>query len=812
MKSYSEISNKYMKQNKKRTILTILGITLATILLFAIGTFLLSFRDSMIDSIRDDQDFEFQIIDLNADKVNKVKGNAEIKNSSILGIDKNIYSLEGTGYKAEIEYGDKNYYKKIDTNEIKEGKFPSSEEEVVINSVYASSLNLNVGDKIVLLSSDNSTPITKVISGITKLSYYSNEGTIYISGYLEDYKNDYDYDIFVNLKSDRNKQEIIKKIMDNNNIPMESKSDNSTLLYLLNNGGNEYMQKGVVNIAIFVIVIIIVCTVTVIYNSFNISVIERIRYFGILKSIGATNNQIKKIIYKEGFLMGLIAFPISVLVGYFALKFGTDLFLGNELLTIKFNVKFYPVVIIFAAILEFLTIFISLIPPVRKVKKISAVEAIKNQNEIKSNKIKRRKNRIIGKIFGIEGSLAYKNIRRTPARFIVTVIALTISITLFNVFYSFMDFVNQTVDQQFLNVKMDSYLNKLDKSGFNDDEVIDIEENCCYKKFFKLYENDGYTKLPKDENKYYEENEEISLNILATDSKEFIDYAKESLLEGNIDISNLKDNGVILIDSKKESDEEGNIKIKRTTKYKVGDKITINKNSKEIEDLSSSNKSSNDVYEVTVRAIISEDIIMGDTMVNGIGLIFDMDTYNKLVGDTKYNTLLFKFHNDNDREETAKYLSNYQNYSYVDLGEQVKEIEKMYSQVEFFVYCFIIAITIISIVNIYNTISTNLVLRRREFATLKAIGMTEKQLSKSVILEGTLYGIISAIVGGILSLVLGKLLISMGGGLADVKYSFPVFEFTMSILVAIFVTYISTLIPLNRLKKSTIVDGINQEE
>lgn len=812
MKSYSEISNKYMKQNKKRSILTILGITLATTLLFAIGTFLLSFRDSMIESIRDDQDFEFQLMDLNVDKVQKIKGNAEVKNSSILAIDENSYVLEGTEYKAEIEYGDNNYYEKIDTNEIKEGKYPASENEVVINSVYASSLNLNVGDKIVLISEGNDTKVTKVISGITKLSYYSNEGTVYMSGYLDDYKDDYNYDIFVNLKSDKNKQEIIKKVMESNNIPLESKSDNSSLLYLLNNGGNDYMQKGIMNIAIFVIVIIIVCTVTVIYNSFNISVIERIRYFGILKSIGATNKQIKKIIYKEGFLMGVIAFPISVLIGYFALKFGTKLFLGNELLSFKFNVKFYPIIILFAAILEFITIFISLIPPVRKVKKISAVEAIKNQNEIKTNKIKKRKNRIINKIFGVEGGLAYKNIRRTPTRFVVTVVALTISITLFNVFYSFMDFVEQTVNQQFLNVKMDSYVNKLDGSGFNDDEIKEIEDTSYYKKLFKLYDKDFSTKLPADRINDSGSNDEVSLSIIATDSNEFINYANESLLEGKIEMSKLKDNGVILVDSKSELDENKDVKLKRITNYKVGDKVAINKKSNEIEEVDTSSKANNDIYEATVVAIISEDILMGDTIYNGIGLIFDMDTYKKLAGDTKYNTLLFKFQNDNERERTAKYISNNEDYSYVDFGEQVKEIEKMYSQVEFFVYCFIIAITIISIVNIYNTISTNLILRRREFATLKAIGMTEKQLSKSVILEGTLYGIMSAIVGGILSIVLGRLLINMGGALAYVKYSFPIFEFAMSILAAILVTYVSTLIPLNRLKKSTIVEGINQEE
>ena len=195
--------------------------------------------------------------------------------------------------------------------------------------------------------------------------------------------------------------------------------------------------------AIFVIATIIVCTIVVIYNSFNISVIERIRYFGILKAIGATPKQIKRIIYKEGFLMGLIALPLGCIVGFLALKYGIKIFIGDTLMFIEsFKVGFYPVIILVTAILVAITIFLSILMPARKANKISAVDAIRNKNEIKLGKLKRRKGRIVGKIFGVEGSIAYKNIRRTPFRFIITCLALTVSIIMFNVFYGFVDFVD----------------------------------------------------------------------------------------------------------------------------------------------------------------------------------------------------------------------------------------------------------------------------------------------------------------------------------------------------------------------------------
>lgn len=106
----------------------------------------------------------------------------------------------------------------------------------------------------------------------------------------------------------------------------------------------------------------------------------------------------------------------------------------------------------------------------------------------------------------------------------------------------------------------------------------------------------------------------------------------------------------------------------------------------------------------------------------------------------------------------------------------------------------------------------NLLLRKKEFSTLKAIGMTEKQLKKSVVLEGTFYGIAAAIFGGISSCALLLLLTRIIRGFSEVKYKFAVMPFILSVGCAILITYLSTLAPLKRIKKLTIVEGISDEE
>lgn len=828
MKNYSGIATRYMKENRKRTALTILGIILATVLIFAIGTFLLSFKDSLIKEYRSENDSEFTIRCKTSEELNKLINNIEIKNYSLSQNNaKEKYTIKNSDMMASLELGDSNYYKKIFNEKLLEGEYPKDDNEVIVNSVAKKKLNCKVGDKITLIDNKG---IEKeyVISGIRKVDGYISGDDIGIKGFLSKDKLSEDSEAgfyaYVNLKNDSNKQEIINKAIKDAGITIEdgTKSDHSNLLYLTGNGGDEGTNSGIRNIAIFVIVIVIVCTISVIYNSFNISVIERIRYFGILKSIGATNKQIKRIIYKEGLIMALIALPIGCLIGFIALKFGIQIFLGNQVLLMDLDIKFYPVMILITLIVVCLTTFISIIGPARKVKKITAVEAMRNKNEIKLGKIKKRKNRIIGKIFGIEGSIAYKNIRRTPMRFIITVVALTISIVLFNVFYSFIDFAKQFTEQQFMDISFESQLIKKEhEKDFSNEELEEIQSLAYFKDIYKVIAKEDSTVLieksrtNKDTNKQFHQEKgyvEINSNLYGISGKNELNNIKDLVVEGSLDYDKLMNNGVILVDGLKVIDKDGNKVIARLTDYKVGDKVRIPIN---VQGELTDENISNNTKEVTIVAIANKSFLSGSYNNNRLEFIFLKDVYNSLIENKNYNLITFNIKNEQAKEDAINYfdgISDESGYSYMDFGDSIKQMDNLYKQVEFFVYCFVIAITIISIVNIFNTISTNLLLRKKEFATMKAIGMTEKQLSKSIILEGTLYGIMSAIVGGILSVILSNLLIEAGGGVADFSYEFPIVVFSLSILAAILITYISTLIPLRKLKKQTIVEGISDEE
>ena len=837
MKSYSDISYRYIKENKKRTILTILGITLATVLLFAIGTFLFSLRDSLLDTYRDEGNYEFILVDLDKEQTDKLIKNAEIKDSFISASENesSIYSIEGIDNEeltATITRDSSDYYNNVLHPEIREGRLPKTKNEAIISTQEAKAINAKVNSTFNILDSEGNKQSIKIV-GIYKTEIYmsSNKNIQFIQT-LDKMKDDYTYNVYVNLKSDKNKQEIIDNVMDKCNISDKSKETNSMILYLTGNGSDEVTSKAIRNIAIFVIAIIIICTITVVYNSFNISVIERIRYFGILKAIGASGKQIKRIIYKEGIIMGLISLPLGCIVGFLALKFGTMIFLKNEFLMMDLKIRFYPIIILFTLLVIAITIWLSLLAPARKAKKISAVTAMRSGNEIKVGKIKKRKNRIIGKVFGIEGSIAYKNIRRTPFRFIITVLALTISIVMFNVFYGFMDYAKQIIVQQTQYIPFDAQLSKEGNQQFTSDELKKIREHNYSKEMKEYYtkiascllENDKFNDEYNKETTYQGKGDElipgysqVTAGIYACKDASDLECAKKYITEGKIDNEKFQDNGVILYDGIQVRDKDGNKKSYRITNYKVGDKIKISKNINYDENGNVTSETSNEdnFYEVEVMAICNKDPFQGSARYGQIAIMYSDKTYNSLVESVNPNTINFTFDDDKSREKQLDYYAENAEklgFVYGDLTDQVKQINSFYNQMEFFVYCFIIAITIISVVNIFNTISTNLLLRKKEFSTMKAIGMTKGQLRKSIILEGTLYGIIAAVFGGILSVGLLYVLISIGGGLIDVEYHFGFVAFILSIIVAILITYISTLIPLRKISKETIVEGISGDE
>ena len=180
--------------------------------------------------------------------------------------------------------------------------------------------------------------------------------------------------------------------------------------------------------------------------------------------------------------------------------------------------------------------------------------------------------------------------------------------------------------------------------------------------------------------------------------------------------------------------------------------------------------------------------------------------------------LKFKYTNINDEKLTESASNEIQSIeedyklTLNDLNADNKMQQQMWTVINVFVYGFIVIISLIGIINVVNTISLNILLKKKEFGTLGTIGMSERQLSKMVILEGMLHGIIASIIGGIISLglvLIAVKIINFGLTVSNKIYWQPfVIGFTINLLVVL----IASLIPLNKLKKMSLVETIRNIE
>lgn len=852
MKSYSEITLKYLKVNKKRTALTILGIILSVALFTGIGTILFSYRTSQIEDAKSSLgNYEFKYNNISSSKVEKVINNAEVLNSGIEEKwDNAKIKLQNQNLNLQVNAYDKSSFQNIINKcfQIRKGRLPKNEDEIILDmGTFYQLKNKKIGDSITLNLQDNEAKTYKIVGTYEYNGLNPTKAVIFLKFNTKD---NHKFNVFINLKEKRNKQGAISRVTKQSNLKSEkyTMEYNDVLLRSYFQSPNELRNDFTIKIIVFLISIIVVSSAALIYNSFNISVMERIKHFGILRSIGATPKQIKKLIIKEAFYMCIIGIPVGFFAGYFGIYITVKL-MGKLALfrSSNFKIGLYPSVFIISTILSALTIFLSAFNPVRKAGKISPMDALKNTVGLKNKKIKKRNNKIIKLLFGNEGELAYKNIKRLPGRFWITVFSLVISIVMFIVFTTFASFARQTNNQVKKTALYDSVIFKHNNGGLRLEDYEQIKKMSGVKMVYKIASSPGLIYIPSDElnKKFHDMNDLrgetvknykdfISVNdsIISLYDDNALNLAKKYICSGEVEKEKLNNNGVLIVNKNKIrlSDKNGDRNVyENYSNYKVGDKIKIPKmksyvisddkdgfdNAKKEAKEAIDNK---DFITLTVVGILDKDPLEEDDGYpqNGMNFIFTEDMYKKLNGSLNYKGFGIVFKDGTSRDKLYKYFVNKASEIggyYTDYYKIAQDTKKSDFEMAVFVYGFIALITLISAVNIINTVSINLILRKAEFAMLMAIGMTKEQLTKMVLLEGTLHGIIAAVLGTFIGAGLDFILIKIiaGSEFKDFDFKFPITTIICGILIAILITLIASLIPLRKLKNMDVIENLREE-
>ena len=842
MNILNELTIKNLKLNKKRTIVTIVGIVLSVALICAVAGMVTSFQATLVNiAITDGGNRHLTIENVSKKDLKYFTNNSHVKS---------MYLSESFGY-AKVDNINKykpyayvvGYTKEAFDNttlKLVSGRLPENNKEIIVSVPFKNSAKVKIGDTISLdigkrvctdgtilnqsnpyfveegeadlcheYITDTSKHEYKIV-GITERLNYNIEGYS-APGYTLITKIDKASDnINVSLlfKDAKYYKEYINNIANDNDLNKYNITLNDELLRWSGASLSDRTMNMLYAVAGVVIGIIILTSVFVIKNSFDIANQEKKKMYGMLSSIGATSKQIKKNVLHEGFILGLIGIPLGILSGIFADYILVIIinYIGNfNDVKFVFSISIWPVIL--SIILGVVTIYLSVVRAAKKSSKIAPIEAIRNNNEIKINSKKIKSSKIVDKLFGVGGDIAYKNLKRNKKRNRTTIISIVISVAVFISLSSFLSYGFKLTNQYYQDANYDIQLYLRDT---NEEESKKIINDIIKMDNVSRYSIIRSMSMIFDYKKYYNEDvleyfggvKDLSLRIMSVGEEEFERILKENKIsDTNFNYKGLLIDKNIFYQEGSKNYKEVNLLDLNKFKTVTGSINNKDLNIEILKRIDNSLMGFQKVYSETPTIIVSDEF-------------YDYIVSNYNVNATDSRSLYIKSSDCEKLESLIKeYLldENINNYSLFNIETEAKAQRSLITLVAIFLYGFIIVISLIGVTNIINTISTNMNLRRREFAMLKSIGMTKNEFNKMINLESIMYSTKALIIGIPLGLLGSFAIYKAFANGSDYGFIFP----WQAILIAIFVVYILVSLimyfALRKTKSENIIDTIKDE-
>ena len=857
MNLYTSLTLRYLKQNKRRTLVTIIGIILATALICGIGNICTSFMDyQMRDEIQSSGSFYATFTDIDKEKASVITKSSGV---SEYGYKKNLGSVildKKNSTSLDINVFDKNTINSFQIT-LKKGSYPKNESELIVTQDLLNKWNKKIGDKITLnlgeLIYDDMGMISKLknpqkttfkIVGTLDKALYNSKFAI--AGFdINSVDKNEKFDVSICTK---NPKDIYKTAISiGKNIGLVQKDNPKDESYNYDEQANLYFKdieynEGLlrllgassysnINITLLLIVglvasLVIIATIATIYNSFSIAISERKKQFAILNSIGATKSQIMKFVFLEGFLVSIVGIPIGLLSGTVAIdivfKVIKTFFKTSMFGELGLRVVFSQTVLILSTLIILLTIFISALIPARNAAKISPLEAIRNSSNLKVGKIKSSK--LVKKIFKTEGELAYKNLRRNKGKFRITLFSLVISIVIFISFNGFVDMFVEANQINYGSITNDLTLyenNLLTKEEVQKtiDELKKINglKDVAIDKGYNLNVHVDEKNINKDlreslKQSNYVDIDNSTYNFISSRLYTPGDFSISNikLSEGKIDKETAKaENGVILVRYSYEESlaKKGKVVL---TNYKVGDTLNCTVYSYD----SDGNEKQKEV-KLKILAI-TDEILTGNNQYPETS--FGVVAYDDLIpslgitdDESSSNLYYVATNQEKSTRDEVKKVAEENNLSVMDSIDEAQKLDQTMNVMKIFVYGFIVVISLVSVTNIINTISTNINLRKREFAIIKSIGVTPQGFKKMIYMESILYGILSLLYGIPIGICMNVLMNKILEGVITVQTLIPYKAILICVVAIFIITFIASYIPLKKISKENIIDNIRQE-
>ena len=860
MNLLKKLTIKNLKLNKKRTIVTIIGIMLSVALVTAVATMYASGLKSLVIYEKYIKgDFHVEFMDVPSDDVKNIKNNNGVEE---------VYLTTEIGYAPlkDSKNSGKPYAYVMGFNKgalenlsirLKSGRLPQTEDEIIIPTHLKTNgrmdiennkeITLEVGErvsdtsklnqyvgydadkekiintkqktyKIVGVYERSATNIEPYIApGYTFISYiddnnftgnvnvyakYNKVGsknhikvTADIIGVNADLLNRYYYGSFDNEEEFINVRGELEKA--------RYATDFNSYLIALEK--DPISNSGIGNLGYVVIVVCIIIVFTSVFcikNSFDISITEKIKQYGMLRSIGATKKQIKNNVFYEATILGVIGIPLGLLLGFIASYILIIIcnILLNDSLTGGINmVLSYSIIsYIVAIILGIITIYLSALKSARKASKISPIDSIRNSANIKLNSKKLKVPKLINKIFGVGGEISYKNIKRNKKSYRTTIVSLTISVLVFIALTYFMNAFMSEIKQEVnaTEYNINYYIkNNEEKNIINKiNQTVKLDN---IKNYSIIRTTNGTFNNPK----YNIEHENINDNIYIVSIGE--EAYKKYLKSLNLNYDDVKDKGILVDEIEYDllSEEKLIIKQDRLYKYNKGDIVSA--------DL---RLTSGDVNVSLSIGAISDVRPFGLQRNDAdVYIVVSDEYYDRINGVSSNYDVYFDSTDASKLQEDIDKILKDERYSVDNKEENVRIMRNLILLIGIFLYGFITVITLISVTNIFNTITTSMELRKPEFAMLKSVGMTSKEFNRMIRLESIFVCTKSLIFGIPIGLAISYVIYLLLSQNEDLKFEVP---FNGIIISSIFVLLLISLLmkySISKINKQNTIETIRNE-
>jgi putative ABC transport system permease protein len=860
MNIFNKVTLQSMKKSRTRTIVTIIGVILSAAMITAVATFGTSLLNFLINgSIAKYGSWHVEFLDVDSSFVQERTHDNEVANTA---------AFENIGY-ATLDGGkspEKPYLfiagfseEAFDTLPISliSGRLPENSGEILVPAHVAAKggVRFKVGDTLSLavgsrmdanknlgqhdpyLSGGESgegkeTLVPKAEKTYTVVGICERPGfeehsapgyTLITKADTRDQANS--FSLFVTLKNPRQVKAYASSTAGAGDYVF-----NDYVLRFMGASDNKLFNTLLYSVGGILVAIIMIGSVFLIYNSFNISLNERTRQFGILSSVGATARQLRNSVLFEGLCIGTIGIPLGVMVGIGSIglvipivagKFGNILH-STVPLTLSVSVP----AIVAAAAVSLVTILISAYIPARKAANTPVIESIRQTNEVKTESKAVKTSKLALRIYGLEGTLALKNFKRNKKRYRSIVLSLVLSVVLFVSGSAFGTTLNRLSERLIMDIDYDILFST---ENMDVSEMLPLYDKLktadgVYESSYQAVFRYSCAVNPRDFSDRYreyagydasDETVHLPMYIQFIEDSEYLRFIKEmglSAEEYTGQDAKMIACAIQRVDKKDGPSEVFDMFASPSKTFSVapetnGKPMMEPEQSIDITFIDTypidppplqSSMQSPYVFMVVAPYSLIEKFETPDTHAT-IGLAFM--SKNPSQSGTEMEAMI----------QGSGVTSEYTLYNVYSILEQYRSITFV---IDVFTYVFVIMISLIAVANVFNTISTNIRLRRRELAMLRSVGMSDRDFNKMMNFECVFYGMRTLLFGfpiaGIISWLIYEGLVT-AERMDNFDFVFPWGSMAISVVSVLFIVFITMLYAISKIKRENIIDVLRDD-